>query len=174
MVREFASARGLKAFHQTFFDKSSFQHWVRAYNNEPIGGSKLLYVAAHGDNGRLAGLKKDMNRSTIISTLAANENIKFVHFGSCLFGSEANLKELLVEAEHIRWAAGYDEQVDWIDSTLFDILFWGRIESRYDDTRGRKTHTLVADLVNQVHGLAEQLGFRLQYRYGAAIKSVTA
>lgn len=173
MVREFASARGLKAFHQTFFDTRSFQHWVRAYNSEPISGPKLLYVAAHGDNGRLSGLKKDINRSTIISTLEDCNNIKFVHFGSCLFGSEKNLKELLFEAPHISWAAGYDERVDWIDSTLFDILFWGRIESRYGDTRGRRTHTLVADLLQQVHGLADQLGFRLQYRYGDAIKSVS-
>ena len=173
MVREFASARGLKAFHQTFFDKSSFQHWVQAYNSEPISGPKLLYVAAHGDNGRLCGLKKDINRSTIISTLVDSKNIKFVHFGSCLFGSQKNLQELLTEAEHLSWAAGYNERVDWIDSTLFDILFWGRIESRYGETRGRRTHTLVSDLLKQVHGLADQLGFRLQYRYGDAIKSVS-
>lgn len=31
----------------------------------------------------------------------------------------------LTEAEHISWAAGYNEQVDGFDCTLFDILFWG-------------------------------------------------
>lgn len=174
MVREFAAVRRIKAFHRTFLDRGSFQHWVQAYDTESIPGPKLLYVASHGVDGRISGLRKDINRTTIISTLSDAENISFVHFGSCLFGSEKNLHELLEAAEHIRWAAGYDQEVDWVDSTLFDILLWGRIESRDAETRGRKTHTLVTDLVEQVHGLAGHLGFRLQYRYGDAIKSVTA
>jgi hypothetical protein len=173
MVREFARARGITAFHQTFLDRNSFEHWVQAYNAEPITGSKLLYVASHGLNGRIAGLKKEINRTTVLSTVANAKNISFVHFGSCLFGSEKNLQKLLEDAPHIRWAAGYEEEVDWVDSTLFDILLWGRIESRHEEIRGRKTHTLVTDLVKQVHGLADVLGFRLQYRYGDTIKSIT-
>ena len=174
MIREFAAARGIKAFHQTFLDRASFKHWVEVFNDEPLAGPKLLYVASHGGDGRIAGLRDEINRTTVLQTIAAAEKISFVHFGSCLFGSEENLGKLLVAAPHLRWAAGYDQKIDWVDSTLFDILFWGRIESRDDDTRGRRTHTLVADLIEQVHGLADDLGFRLQYRYGESVKSVTS
>lgn len=174
MVREFAAARGIRAFHQTFLDRHSFKHWVRVFDQEAMTGPKLLYVAAHGSNGRIAGLRDEINRSTIVSTLADAKNITFAHFGSCLFGSEENLEKLLEEAPHLRWAAGYDKSIDWVDSTLFDILLWGRIESRDNETRGRRTHTLVADLIGQVHDLADALGFRLQYRYGDAIGSVTS
>lgn len=172
MVREFAAVRGIKAFHRTFLDRASFKHWVEAYNNQDLSGPKLLYIASHGNNGRLSGLQKDINRATIISTLSGAKNISFVHFGSCLFGSENNLDELLDSAQHLRWAAGYTASVDWIDSTLFDILFWGRIESRDENTKGRKTHTLVSDLLHEVHGLANTLGFRLHYRYRDDLWSV--
>jgi hypothetical protein len=61
-----------------------------------------------------------------------------------------------------------------VDSTLFDILLWGRIESRDKDSHCKKTHTLASELIDQVEGLAEQLGFRFQYRYGDAIWQLSA
>ena len=173
-VSEFARARCIRAYHQAFLDKSSFIHWVESYNNEKLAKPKLLYIAAHGNGGRVSGLKKTINKKTIISVIQKSENIDFVHFGSCLFGSEQNLHDLLLAAKHIKWAAGYDKEVDWVDSTLFDILLWGRIESRDDDTKGLKTHTVTTRLIEQVSGLADNLGFRFQYRYGETISSITS
>ena len=174
MIREFAAVRGIKAFHQTFFDKASFEHWIKAYDEEVIAGPKLLYIACHGGNGQLAGLSKHLNRTSIQTAVRAARNISFVHFGSCLFGSEKNLRELLDSAPHLRWVAGYDKEVDWVDSTLFDILLWSRIESRDEDTHRKKTHTLASELIDQVKGLADQLGFRFQYRYGDGIWQLRA
>lgn len=174
MIREFAAVRDIKAFHQTFFDKASFEHWIKAYDEMAIAGPKLLYVACHGGNGQLGGLSKNLNRSSIQTAVQAASSISFVHFGTCLFGSEKNLKKLLEAAPHLRWVAGYDKEVDWIDSTLFDILLWGRIESRDEDSYRKKTHTLTSELIGQVQGLADQLGFCFQYRYGEAIWQLRA
>jgi len=174
MIREFAAVRGIKAFHQTFFDKASFEHWVEAYDKEEVAGPKLLYIACHGRNGQLGGLSKNLNRSSVQKAVQNASNISFVHFGSCWFGSENNLHELMEAAPHLRWAAGYDKPIDWLDSTLFDILLWGRIESRDADTHRKKTHTLAGELIGQVQGLADQLGFRFQYRYGESIWQLKA
>lgn len=174
LIREFAAVRGIKAFHQTFFDKASFEHWVDAYDREAIAGPKLLYIACHGSNGQLSGLSKNLNRTSIQQAVQAARNISCVHFGSCLFGSEKNLEELMNAAPHLRWVAGYDKKVDWVDSTLFDILLWGRIESRDEDSHGRKTHTLANELMEQVEGLTDHLGFRFHYRYGDSIWELSA
>lgn len=174
MIREFAAVRGIKAFHQTFFDKASFEHWIKAYDEMAIAGPKLLYIACHGGNGQLGGLSRNLNRTSIQTAVQAARNISFVHFGSCLFGSEKNLQKLLDAAPHLRWVAGYDKEVDWVDSTLFDILLWGRIESRDEDSYRKKTHTLASELIGQVQGLADQLGFHFQYRYGDAIRQLRA
>ena len=48
------------------------------------------------------------------------------------------------------------------------------IESRDDDTKGLKTHTVTTRLIEQVSGLADNLGFRFQYRYGETIGSITS
>jgi len=173
-VSEFAKARGIRAYHQAFLDKASFIHWVETFNGEKLSEPKLLYIATHGQTGRISGLQKEINKRTIIATLKKATNIAFVHFGSCFFGSEQNLDELLSSATHIKWAAGYDQLVDWVDSTLFDILLWGRIESRDEETKGQKTHKVATRLLEQVAGLAQNLGFRFQYRYGDKIMSITA
>lgn len=172
-VNEFARATGLSAYHQTFLDKNSFEHWVSQYNKEDIVSPKLLYVAAHGGSGRISGLQKEINSKTIISTLKKAKNLKFVHFGSCLFGTENNLETLLCEAKHLHWAAGYEKSVDWVDSTLMDVMFWRRIASRDEDTKGRKTHSITRELIAAIPGLVNALGFRLQYRYGDKISSIS-
>ena len=165
-VSEFAKVTGISAHHQVFLDRSSFLHWVEKFNADDVPAPKLLYIAAHGSEGRIAGLKRDINGATISDAIKKAKNIKYIHFGSCLFGSEANLTSLLNSAKHLKWAAGYENSVDWIDSTVFDILLWRRISSRDDDTKGMKSHTLAENLLADMPGLAKSLAFRFHYRYG--------
>ena len=166
-VSEFAKVMNIRAYHQVFSGRDSFIHWIDVYNEEP-GDAKLLYIASHGTNGRIQGLQRDINGNTIIETLRKTKQIKYIHFGSCFFGSEENLTLLLKKARHITWAAGYETAVDWLDSTLFDILLWRHIARQ--DKRGVKFHTR-AEMVMDV-GLAKYLGFRFQYRRGSAIWSL--
>lgn len=169
-VSEFANVIGIKAYHQAFLDKESFLHWVKKYNDEDVPSPKLLYVAAHGDKGRISGLLKGINSLTISDALEKSENIRYVHFGSCLFGKEENLESLLHSAKHLHWVAGYESSVDWIDSTVFDILFWRRMYARDEDNKGFKSQTIANDMLsNEIPGLAKSLAFRFHYRHGKKI-----
>jgi len=174
-VSEFAKEMDLRAFHQVFSDKTSFCHWIKIFNKEKSASPKLLYVAAHGTDGRIASLKKGINGTSIVTALKKAKNIKYVHFGSCLYGSERNLASLLGTAKHIRWTAGYEKQVDWLDSTLFDVMLWGRIAPRDPKTtKGQKSHMLAKKFMNEIPGLVQNLGFRFQYRYGKNVKSLVS
>src|SRR5579862_3235608 len=102
-VSEFARATDIKAFHQSFSDKNSFCYWIARYNKEKLANPKLLYVAAHGRDGRISGLQKDINGITIRAALKKAKKIKYVHFGSCLYGTPHNLTQLLKEARHLSW-----------------------------------------------------------------------
>lgn len=170
-INEFSNVMGVSAFYRSFSDKESFSHWVKIFNNEDsIKYPKLLYVAAHGGNNRIEGLKNGINKKTIINELKLAENIKFVHFGSCLFGSSRNLEDLLLAVPSLQWAAGYKESVNWIDSTMFDILFWGRItRQRSELNKSLKTPSLIRELVDQSKGLSDELGFNFSYRRGKKI-----
>jgi hypothetical protein len=168
-VSEFAKQRGIKAYYQVFTDTKSFCHWINEFNKVATSSS-LLYIASHGNKGSLIALNGGIKRGSIISALAKAKNIKFVHFGSCLFGNRGNLLLILKKCKHFQWAAGYNKSVDWINSMLFDILLWGRITTREDHERSKKTQTIVKDIAeNQAAGMVADLGFEYAYRYGTSI-----
>lgn len=173
IVKEFANASGIKAYHQTFTDKLSLLHWIDIYNKKNPSQKNLLYIASHGVNGRISGLKRDINIKTVISHLQRKQHIQYVHFGCCLVGNPQNLTKLLNKAKYITMASGYYKSVDWVDSTMLDIMLWGRIISREYNKRsneynkGQKSHNVVKEFVrNEIPGLADKLGFQLVYRYG--------
>lgn len=124
-----------------------------------------------GNPRSLGALTRSLNASSVIDTLAEAPRIDYVHFGSCLFGNHANLERLLREARHLRWAAGYDVEIPWIESTAFDLMFWSKVDgSREDDeTPRRQPHTGVADLLGYTDKLAERLGFRFHYQRGERV-----
>lgn len=175
-ISEFANVKNIKAYYKPFSNKAALEHWVKQYNQDPIAGGKLLYIAGHGEKGTISGLKSNINGASIREMLKNCPNIQYVHFGTCSFGSRKNLESLLYEIDHLRWAIGYDEEVNWIDSTLFDIMVWNRIAARDPDDeaiKGKKSHTLIKELVDiHVDGLAKSLGFSFQYRYRDKVDSV--
>jgi hypothetical protein len=171
MINEFAKQRGIKAYHQVFTDTRSFRHWIKEFNK--VSNSKtLLYIASHGTEDCLYGTISGIKKTTIIHALKNAKKIQYVHFGACLFGNINNLKAILNNATHLNWAAGYRKSVDWVDSTLFDLLLWGKItpNGRSDEQKNIKTHTIVNELLNnQAKGLADELGFEFAYWYGSKI-----
>ncbi len=176
-VSEFSRVVGLGAYYQTFHGRSSFEHWIEQFNKDDVASPRLLYVAAHGSSGRIQGLQREINGATINEALRKAKKISYVHFGSCLFGSQENLDTLLDTAKHLRWAAGYDQAVDWIDSMALDLMFWSRIGPRDKDDKAKKylkTHTLAKGLIAEVPGLARNLGFHLSYRWGKGRACLTS
>ena len=165
-VSEFARACDIRAFHQSFADKTTFRLWVHNFHKAKVREPKLLYVAAHGSSGRIGGLQRSINGETIAAACRKAKSIRYVHFGSCLFGTDKNLRRLLGAAKQIRWAAGYEKQVDWIDSTLLDIMVWGRIVAREKATKGWHVQYIAKRLLDEIPGLADNLGFRFHYRHG--------
>ena len=177
IINEFAKQRDIKIYHKVFTDGKSFKHWVEKYNRECSRGS-LLYIAAHGNKGSINGLNTRINfNSTVVNTIKQAKNIQFVHFGSCLVGGTENLIFLIKKAKHISWAAGYNKSIDWVDSSLFEILLWSRItpNGRNEKDKNVKTHTLVSNIIeNEVKGLTKEFGFNFVYRYGTKIITVSS
>ena len=176
LVEGFANANNIKAFHRSFNDTDSFKYWIRIFNNKRNNyrSPKLLYIAAHGTHNQLCSVGNNINRDTVFNTLKKSKNIEYVHFGSCLFGNSENLQTLLKKASHIRMAAGFNEAVDWVDSTAFDLMLWQRISTRDENVKNKKLQTVVEDYVkNDVAGLAKKLGFRCRYRYGKAVRAIS-
>ena len=104
-----------------------------------MGGGDIdyLYVAAHGDFGKIeapdgSGLSRTFLRNTFCEANRRRRRLKGVLFGSCKFGDAHNLIELLRPAKirgekisnRLIWAGGYGEEIDYTRSSLFDIYFF--------------------------------------------------
>ena len=57
-ISEFGKIYNVKTFYKMFYDLESLKHWINIYNKEGEDDKKLLYIASHGENGRICGLKK--------------------------------------------------------------------------------------------------------------------
>jgi hypothetical protein len=128
-------------------------------------GIHNIYVAGHGDKSSIAGSNSEPISKTIIKNAIAEaaENhgrLDSIYFGSCLFGSINVLQELITAGTRIRWVAGYENEIDFIDSSSFDWLFW----NFYVRTEGTALER-IAETVNQLQkdasGLINRLGFRV-------------
>jgi hypothetical protein len=170
-VSEFSKHRNIKVYHQYFTDSKSFCHWIAKFN-EICKKDALLYIASHGNKASIDALHGHIKKKTILDAIKKGKRIKYLHFGACLFGSYDNLYEILNNAKHLKWAAGYNKSVDWVESSLFDLLFWSRItpSGRLDEYKSKKTQTIVRNMTNtNSNGLVHDLGFEFLYRYGKKI-----
>jgi len=134
------------------------------------GDIEYLYVAAHGDFGKIeapdgSGLSRTFLRNTICEVNRRRRRLKGVLFGSCKFGDAYNLIELLRPAKargdtitnRLIWAGGYDREIEYTRSSLFDIYFYDllfRTNAKSEITRVEKT---VEQLQKTLPGLAENL-----------------
>jgi hypothetical protein len=161
--------------YERFVGAVSFREAVKFM----LGGGDIeyLYVAAHGDFGKIeapdgSGLSRTFLRNTFCEVNRRRRRLKGVLFGSCKFGDEYNLIDILrpskVRGEtftnRLVWAGGYDQEIEYTRSSQFDIYFFEllfRANGSSEITRLEKT---VAHLKKALPGLVESLSLRVVAR----------
>ena len=125
---------------------------------------KFIYVGAHGTNGSLHAPGGQVTRArlrNILGTLGPS-SIQGLFLGSCLFAQPSNASFLLSPPKGasapLKWLAGYTTEVDWIDSSVLDLLFWNKFLNA-GGSPIRKIESVSADLKRLVPGLIKDLGF---------------
>jgi hypothetical protein len=166
-VSEFAKIQGLTSHHRMFYDVTSFHHWLETFNNQ--NKEFLLYIAGHGTRGRINGLRSNLNFQSIVSEITKCGNLKYAHFSTCGFGGAKNLQSIMENAKQLKWVAGYGKNIDWVDSTLFDISLWNKLLRKEGD-ENKAFQTLVKEIVHSMPGAVDDLGFNFCYRYGDKVK----
>jgi hypothetical protein len=161
--------------YERFVGALSFRDAVRFLMSG--GDVDFLYVAAHGDFGKIeapdgTGLSRTYLRNSFVEVNRRKRKLKGVLFGSCKFGDEFNLVEMLRPAKirgdeidsRLIWVGGYNEEIDYTRSSLFDIAFFDlffRTNGGDEVVRLRKTIEL---LDKAMPGVAQNLSFRIVVR----------
>lgn len=94
-----------------------------------------LYIASHGSRGsiHLPGDKESLTIGQLAKMIGKLFKGAIVYFGSCsvLDCNDSELENFIDETE-VDVIVGYKYDIDWVDSTILDILFLNRF---LDDNR---------------------------------------
>jgi hypothetical protein len=154
-------------YYETFANAESLDAIIKNVCG-PRKRKKYLYVGAHGNENYIHGSAKEISRVQFRNSLGATGNsICGIFIGSCLFGSTRNAEFLFNPnnpmPNHIKWVAGYERSVDWIESTVLDLLFWNTLFS-YDPNKCTELEMIeytCQEMSEQAHGLIKKLKFQV-------------
>ncbi|HZP20721.1 MAG TPA: hypothetical protein VFB16_11010 [Bauldia sp.] len=155
--------------YERFVGADSFREAVRFMTR--VGEVDYLYVAAHGDFGKIlvqggSGLSRTFIRNTFCEVNRRKRQLKGVLFGSCKFGDAQNLIEVLRPAKirgetvnnRLVWVGGYDQDIEYTRSSLVDIYFYDLLFRTNGGTSEiARVERAVADLDKLMPDLAENL-----------------
>lgn len=158
--------------YERFVGAVSFREAVKFM----LGGGDIeyLYVAAHGDFGKIeapdgSGLSRTFLRNTFCEVNRRRRRLKGVLFGSCKFGDEYNLVDMLrpskVRGEtftnRLVWAGGYDQEIEYTKSSLFDIYFYDLLFRTNGTSEIIRLEKTVEKLKKMLPGLVESSSLRI-------------
>ena len=164
--------------YERFVGAVSFREAVRFM----LAGGEIeyLYVAAHGDFGKIeapdgSGLSRTFLRNTFCEVNRRRRRLKGVMFGSCKFGDEYNLIDILrpskvrgeTIANRLVWAGGYDREIEYTRSSLFDIYFYDLLFSLNGKNEITRLEKTIEKLKDTLPGLIEGLSLRVVARISA-------
>jgi len=159
--------------HRTFRNVDDISYWVsRISKNERA----FLYFACHGENQMLvpADGRSPIENDKLLEALSnAKEGaIEFIHFGCCEMLSRDDRRKSLenyLKATNAKWASGYSESVDWLQSMLLDLALIADLAVPYHDD-GKKKHVKLSfrgrKFMSNYEQLVRGLGFSAAYDNG--------
>lgn len=175
--------------YERFVGAMSFRDAVRFMMSG--GDIDFLYVAAHGDFGKIEApdgtvLSRTFLRNTFVEVNRSRRRLKGVLFGSCKFGDEFTLLEMLRPAvirgrevdTRLIWVGGYGEEIDYTRSSLYDIAFFDLFFRTNGGSEVDRLERTMEGLDKDMPGVARNLSLRIvarlrRGRYRDIINGVT-
>jgi hypothetical protein len=121
MLREFfARLENVKVRQRFFHDEASLRHWCREllYLAEPA----ILVIASHGTPEGLSVHGKTINTSDVTQCLEYADNLRLLHFSSCLLMQDGAAARPFLEQGSFP-ISGYTTSVDWGGSALIEFIY---------------------------------------------------
>ena len=151
--------------HKTIRSIEDLEYWVRKI---PKWSNSFVYIACHGLKGDLYPIdgKHSIKRDDIIDALsnAKDGAISFIHFGCCEMVIGDRRKSLLeiAGACGARWASGYSNSVDWLESTFLELALVAELYLPfYNDAK--KPNPKLKIRADNFHRKYEQLARELSF-----------
>ena len=114
-----------------FYDKSSFGKALDCLCKTKFLNT-IVYIAAHGYEGKVQGIKLLEALSAVASKSKAY-NITGVLLGSCYVGENVTTMQACIEDSNLRWCVGYSSSSYWLSGTMIDTAILAKMSQLDDD-----------------------------------------
>jgi len=128
--------------HRDVATRAELEHYLRKWHQERHQGFEILWLAMHSRQGLL--LPGDMRRpderidfDSLESMLAGKCRGRFIHFGGCrtVDMPPARIRRFL-RTTGASGISGFLREVDWTESTLFELAFLLELQKQPLTPRG--------------------------------------
>lgn len=136
--------------------KEDFLKHLMRFTQMRYSNYTVLYIAFHGRTNRIYFGNEYITLKEIANVLEGKLDGKIVHFGSCstLNTTEKNITDFINRTE-CSFISGYQKNVEYIDSTAFELLYFETIQ-RYSSFKKIKS-----TIANRYFTLEEKLSFTM-------------
>lgn len=150
--------------YSNFVNKNSFNTTLEYFRDTPK--VKYIYIGSHGDGWRddqLVTPSGDAISRTEILNRINKAKIRGIFVSAC--NSDGIAEYVAANAPNNIWIAGYGEEVDWIKSCAFEMLFWKHVlQAEQDGLAKDKTLDQIIANLDSYQGLRRDLSFQLWQR----------
>lgn len=128
---------------------------------------RYLTLAMHGDEqGKTLTLlngdeltKRELRDLLVEIHRTQGAKLRGLHLGSCYFGTD-DLADYLFRSDiGINWIAGYSKEIDFIESSAMDLLFFNELLRWSDVTEIQRIEQVASRVSEIAPGLVSSLGF---------------
>ncbi len=149
---------GIDVIHRHCATEESFNYLIQEYTLPKYKDYSILYLAFHGFPNQIQVGETNVELEDIAELCKGQLRNKIVYFGSCLTLNidKRRINTFLKETKALA-VCGYKESIDFIPSTVLDILVMETLQ-RHKDMR--KVETFLNENYSQ---LMNKLKFRMVY-----------
>ena len=160
----------VRYLHKRVATRRELEFSLERYRKPTFETHPVLYLAFHGypgSEGQQSGLcleDGDLDLDDLAAMMTGRCAHRIVYFGSCstLNTHGTRLNSFLRKTGALA-VCGYKEEIDWVESTAFDLIFLGKIQ-RETFRRRDSMRRFDESLRSTAPGLYGGLGFRMTIR----------
>lgn len=148
----------IKAIHRKVATTGEVEHYLNLWGQARYNDYLVLYLAAHGDKGRLAWSSRNhTSLDDLAEVLGESAAGCYIHLGSCLTLFNEKQASSFVARTGVRALLGFRAEVGWVESAAFETLLLPKL-AEYAPTR-RRADTFFNGIMALQGDLARRLKF---------------
>ena len=172
--------------YDMFCDESSLSTIMHQRCSD--GATEVVYLATHGNEEATAiGQNEDtaITRTkfrNVMRSANKKKQLSGMFLGTCYTAKNKTIEFLLDGGgTKMSWMAGYTEEVDWIEGSAIDIVFFNYLAQEYKRNRSRKNgkkspvemaKTAATELIKLIPSAHFKYGFNFYHLEGKEIRSM--